>query len=101
MIVPRPFYEVVCIVLTARHMKLERINSDEFSSKLHKRTSSTSPSCYHVDLSPIHLRVRCGPKNLLFHSKIHRKTQIRDKLECIPFQKILNATDRKKLFSHL
>ena len=39
--------------------------------------------------------MRCGPSSLLFHSKIRSKSQIRGRWECIPFQKILNATGRK------
>ena len=56
-----------------------------------------SPSCYLWDLSPIRLPVRSGPSSLLFHSKIHSRSQSRGRVECIPFRRIPNATEKKNL----
>lgn len=55
-----------------------------------------SPSCYLWDLFPIRLPVRSGPSSLLFHSKIHSRSQSRGRVECIPFRRIPNATEKKK-----
>lgn len=54
-----------------------------------------SPSCYLWDLSPIRLPVRSGPSSLLFHSKIHSRSQSRGRVECIPFRRIPNATEKQ------